>query len=186
MYEGPLQLVVDQFTPVQRSSSPESITKELDGEEVEVINPLAGHSSSTSPTQPPSKKFHIQVIPSTASNFQPILSSVASSFPLPSPKSSTSRALLASPIKTSPIPKPRSSPVLTLQQLQTLASTRRRREDWSPFTFPDAQVFPKREHWPIRVSREDSTVVNEGQDAVERLFRRVDRSSREVIVYAND
>ncbi|MBW0560448.1 hypothetical protein O181_100163 [Austropuccinia psidii MF-1] len=51
---------------------------ESDGEEVEVINTLDGHSSGTSPTQPPSKKFHNQVIPSTASNFQPLLSSFAS------------------------------------------------------------------------------------------------------------
>ncbi|MBW0489324.1 hypothetical protein O181_029039 [Austropuccinia psidii MF-1] len=50
---------------------------ELDGKEVEVLNPLAGHSSSSSRTQTPAKKGHSQVIPSAPRNFQPILSTVS-------------------------------------------------------------------------------------------------------------
>ncbi|MBW0515061.1 hypothetical protein O181_054776 [Austropuccinia psidii MF-1] len=71
-------------------------------------------------------------------------------------------------------------------QLQPVASTSQRREAWLTLTFPSAQVFLNWEFWPIRVTREDPTVVNEGQDGVSRLFRRVDRNIREVIVYSNN
>ncbi|MBW0468556.1 hypothetical protein O181_008271 [Austropuccinia psidii MF-1] len=156
-------------------------SENLDGEEGEVINSLFGHSSSTSTTQPPSKNFHSQLIPSTSRNFYPVLSS----FPPPSPKSSSARPLLASTMKPSPIQQPRKSQVLTSQELKPVSRTRRSREDWSLFLFPAAQVFQNREHWPIRVTREDPTVMNEGQDSVTRLFRRVNRNRMEVIVYAN-
>ncbi|MBW0491318.1 hypothetical protein O181_031033 [Austropuccinia psidii MF-1] len=55
----------------------------------EVMNPLVFRSSSSSPTQPPAKKFHSNLIPSTPRNFQPFPSSVPSSVHHPSPKSFT-------------------------------------------------------------------------------------------------
>ncbi|MBW0549261.1 hypothetical protein O181_088976 [Austropuccinia psidii MF-1] len=67
-----------------------------------------------------------------------------------------------------------------------MASTSRRRDKLSPLPFPVAQVFQSRDQWPIRVTREDPNTVSDNQDAVARLFRRVDRNSREVIMYAND
>ncbi|MBW0543766.1 hypothetical protein O181_083481 [Austropuccinia psidii MF-1] len=42
---------------------------ELDDEEVEVVPNSAGHPSNTSPSQPPAKRFQIQVIPSTPRMF---------------------------------------------------------------------------------------------------------------------
>ncbi|MBW0527833.1 hypothetical protein O181_067548 [Austropuccinia psidii MF-1] len=89
-------------------------------------------------------------------------------------------------MKSSPIKKPRPSPVLTSQQLKPVARTRRRREDWLPLPFPASQVLQNRNNWPIRLTRKDPAVVNEGQYSVAMLFRRVDRNSREVIVYDND
>ncbi|MBW0571354.1 hypothetical protein O181_111069 [Austropuccinia psidii MF-1] len=53
----------------------------LDGEEVEVMNLLVGHSSSYSPIQPHEKKFHRDLIPGTPRNFQPFLSSVPPPLP---------------------------------------------------------------------------------------------------------
>ncbi|MBW0539613.1 hypothetical protein O181_079328 [Austropuccinia psidii MF-1] len=49
---------------------------ELDGEEVEVVNNPVGNQSSTSPSQPPSKKFQSHLIPSTPRNFQPTLATI--------------------------------------------------------------------------------------------------------------
>ncbi|MBW0563756.1 hypothetical protein O181_103471 [Austropuccinia psidii MF-1] len=72
------------------------------------------------------------------------------------------------------------------QQLQPMASTCRRREEISPLPFPAAQVFQHRDQWPIKVTREDSNTTSNNQDAVARLFRRVDRNTGEVIMYAND
>ncbi|MBW0466750.1 hypothetical protein O181_006465 [Austropuccinia psidii MF-1] len=143
---------------------------ELDGKDVEVINPLASHSSGSSPTKPPSKKFHSHLISSTLRNFQPVLSSVSYSVPPPSPKSFTYTPILASPIKQSPILHPRPSPVLTSNQLQPVARTSQRRDDWSPLPFPAAPVFQNWECWPIRVTREYPTVGNEGQASVARLY----------------
>ncbi|MBW0501493.1 hypothetical protein O181_041208 [Austropuccinia psidii MF-1] len=84
------------------------VSDKLDGDEVEVSNPLVGHYSSSSP-----KEFHSHLIPITPRNFQPVLSSVPSSVPPPSPKSSNDRPIVASPMKPSPIPQPQPSPVLT-------------------------------------------------------------------------
>ncbi|MBW0486165.1 hypothetical protein O181_025880 [Austropuccinia psidii MF-1] len=111
---------------------------ELDGEELEVINPLVGNSSSSSPTQLPAKQFHSHLIPSTPGSFQPVLSSLLSSSPPSSPKPSISRTVLASPMKPSTIPKPRPSENPTSLQLQPVASTSQRREDQYPLPFPSA------------------------------------------------
>ncbi|MBW0480359.1 hypothetical protein O181_020074 [Austropuccinia psidii MF-1] len=76
--------------------------------------------------------------------------------------------------------------MVTFQQLQPVASSSRRREDCSPLLFPAAQVFQQRTRWPIWVTREDLNMINEGLDALDRLFKSVDKNSREVITYAND
>ncbi|MBW0482427.1 hypothetical protein O181_022142 [Austropuccinia psidii MF-1] len=89
-------------------------------------------------------------------------------------------------MRTSPIPQPRNSPMVTSQKLQNVDSSSRRREDKLPLLFPAAQVFQRREHWSIQVTRDDPNMENEGQDDVARLLRRVDRNSREGIEYAND
>ncbi|MBW0542706.1 hypothetical protein O181_082421 [Austropuccinia psidii MF-1] len=69
-----------------------------------------------------------------------------------------------------------------LSTTQTVASTSRRRGELSPLLFPAAQVFQRQDQWPIRVTREDPNMESENQDAVARLFRRVYRNSREVIM----
>ncbi|MBW0535992.1 hypothetical protein O181_075707 [Austropuccinia psidii MF-1] len=76
--------------------------------------------------------------------------------------------------------------MVTSQKLKPVASSSRRREDCFPFSFPASQVFQKRERWPIWVAREDPNMVNEGQDAVARLSRIVEKNSRQVINYANN
>ncbi|MBW0509338.1 hypothetical protein O181_049053 [Austropuccinia psidii MF-1] len=155
---------------------------ELDGEEVEVIPHSAGQPSHDSPSQPPFKRFQSQVIPSTPRNFQPTLATI----PTASPHSSHTSPALNKAVRPSPIKKSRNSPIVNSQQLQPVASTSRRRDKISPLPFPAAQVFQHRDQWPIRVTREDPNTASDNQDAVARLFRRVDRNSREVIMYAND
>ncbi|MBW0506409.1 hypothetical protein O181_046124 [Austropuccinia psidii MF-1] len=150
---------------------------ELDGEEVEVVPNSAGHPSNTSTSQPPAKRFQNQVIPSTPSTFQPTLATIPTSIYPASPHSSHTRPSLN--------PAVRPSPIVTSQQLQPVASTSRRREELSPLPFPATQLFQCRDQWPIRVTREDPNTASYNQDAVARLFRRVDRNSGEVIMYAN-
>ncbi|MBW0470536.1 hypothetical protein O181_010251 [Austropuccinia psidii MF-1] len=89
-------------------------------------------------------------------------------------------------MRPSPIPQHRSSPMVTSQQLQPVASSSERREYQLPLPVPASQVFQQRENWPIRVTREDPNIANEGQDAVARLFRRVDINNGELIEYDND
>ncbi|MBW0578082.1 hypothetical protein O181_117797 [Austropuccinia psidii MF-1] len=72
------------------------------------------------------------------------------------------------------------------QQLQPVASSSRKREDQLHLPFPATQVFQKGEPWPMQVTTEDLNMANNGQDAMVRLLRRVERNSREVITYAND
>ncbi|MBW0560002.1 hypothetical protein O181_099717 [Austropuccinia psidii MF-1] len=67
-----------------------------------------------------------------------------------------------------------------------MASSSRRRDELSPLLFPATQVFQRRDCWPIKITREDPNTASENKEAVARLFRRVDRNSREVIMYAND
>ncbi|MBW0512616.1 hypothetical protein O181_052331 [Austropuccinia psidii MF-1] len=114
------------------------------GEEVEVVHPSIGHQSSASPSQPSYKIFQRHIIPSTPRNFQPILSTIPSSIPPPSPNPSTARPSLASPLKPSPIPHPRKSPMVTSHQLQPVASSSRRREERSPFPFHATKVLQRR------------------------------------------
>ncbi|MBW0490598.1 hypothetical protein O181_030313 [Austropuccinia psidii MF-1] len=151
-----------------------------------MVNESIGELPNSFPTKPPAKRLYSQVIPSTPRDFQPVLCTIPSSIPSPSPNPSTARPDLDSPIRPSPIPHPRPSPILTSQQLQPVASSNIRREVRFPVHFPAAQVFQRREFWPVRVTREDQNVGNEGQDAVARIFRRVERNTREVIMYCND
>ncbi|MBW0591527.1 hypothetical protein O181_131242 [Austropuccinia psidii MF-1] len=158
---------------------------ELDGEEVEVVPHLVGHPSSNSSAQPLANRFQIQVIPSPPRTFQPVLASIPTTIPPSSPSTSHVRPALNPAVRPSPSQKTRNSPITTSQQLQPVASSSRRRDGFSPLPFPAAQVFQRRDCWPIRITREDPNVASENQEAVGRLFRRVGRNSREVIMYAN-
>ncbi|MBW0490375.1 hypothetical protein O181_030090 [Austropuccinia psidii MF-1] len=122
------------------------------------------------------------MIHNTPRNFQSTLATIPPASPNPSHNRPTSNQS----VRPSPIPQPRNSPMVTSQQPQPVASTSRRREELSPFLFPSAQVFQRRDQWPIRVTREDPNTASKNKDAVARLFRRADRNSREVIMYAND
>ncbi|MBW0497870.1 hypothetical protein O181_037585 [Austropuccinia psidii MF-1] len=93
------------------------------------ITPLATNPVSDSPSQPDSRGFQSQIILTTPINLQPILFSIPSSIPPPSPNTSTSVPALVSPVRNSPIPQTRNSPMVTSQQLQPVASSSRRRED---------------------------------------------------------
>ncbi|MBW0474675.1 hypothetical protein O181_014390 [Austropuccinia psidii MF-1] len=154
------------------------VSDELDGEEVEVVHDYIGHQSSTSPSHPPAKIFQIHIIPRKPRTLQPTLATLPASLPPALPSSSTTRPSL--------IPAVRPSPIVTSQQIQPVGRSSRRGEELSPLPFPAAQVFQQRELWPIQVTREDSNTESENQDAVARLFRRVDRNSREFIEYVND
>ncbi|MBW0514656.1 hypothetical protein O181_054371 [Austropuccinia psidii MF-1] len=103
------------------STGDSEVSDELDGDEVEVINPFVAHSSSSSTNKPPSKEVHSHIIPSTPISFQPVLSSPKPPLPWP---------IIASPMKPSPIPNSRPSQVLNSHQLQPVARTSQRREDW--------------------------------------------------------
>ncbi|MBW0461476.1 hypothetical protein O181_001191 [Austropuccinia psidii MF-1] len=134
-FRGPISRIKNQGVVKQMRRITDSPTNpdtegsdKLDGEEVEVLNPSIGHHSSTSPSQPASKRFQSQVIPSTQRNCQPVLSTIHASIPPPSPNPSTSRPTLASPMRTSPIPHPRESLMVTSQQLKPVSSSSQRRE----------------------------------------------------------
>ncbi|MBW0478706.1 hypothetical protein O181_018421 [Austropuccinia psidii MF-1] len=180
--------VVKQIRQISNSlPDPDAeVSDELDGEELEVIHNSVGHQSATSPSHPPSKRFKSYIMPSTPRNFQPTLATIATSLPLASPSSSTTRPAFIPEVRPSPIHQSRNSPIVTSQQLQPVASSSRRREELSPFLFPAAQVSQKRDCWPIQVTREDQNMESENKDAVARLLRGVDRNSREVIEYSND
>ncbi|MBW0461467.1 hypothetical protein O181_001182 [Austropuccinia psidii MF-1] len=123
--------------------------------------------------------------PSYSQHSKKILAAISTILP-PSPNPSTSRPSISSPMRPSPIAHPRPSPVLSSQKLKPVSRTNRRREVRLPLRFPDAQVFQIRECWPVRVSREDPNVGNEGQDDVARSFWRVYSNSGEEIMYGND
>ncbi|MBW0487822.1 hypothetical protein O181_027537 [Austropuccinia psidii MF-1] len=159
---------------------------ELHGEEVVVVPHSVGHPSSTSSSQPLANIFQSQVISSTPRTFQPVLASIPTTLHPDSPSPSHSRPALRQAVRPSPIQKPRNSPITTSQQLQPMASSSRRRDGLSPLPFPATQLFQRRDCWPIRITRKYPNMVSENQEAVAKLFRRVDRNSREVILYAND
>ncbi|MBW0488573.1 hypothetical protein O181_028288 [Austropuccinia psidii MF-1] len=143
-------------------------------------------SSSTSPSHPPAKRFQSHIIPSTPRTSQSTLATIPNSFPPALPSSSTARPALIPEVRPSPIHHSRNSPIVTSQQLQPVASSSGRGEELSPLPFPTAQVFQKKDHWTIQVTREDPNTASENQDAVARFFKTVDTNSREVIEYVND
>ncbi|MBW0494378.1 hypothetical protein O181_034093 [Austropuccinia psidii MF-1] len=98
---------------------------------------------------PLSNRFHSHIIPSTPRTFQPTLATIPTSLPPASPSHSHARPSLNKEVRQSPIQKPRKSPITTSQHLQPMASSSRRRDGFSPLTFPAAQVFQRRDHWPI-------------------------------------
>ncbi|MBW0581368.1 hypothetical protein O181_121083, partial [Austropuccinia psidii MF-1] len=165
--------------PISRTNTEGAV--KLDGEEVQVVPHSVGHPSSNSSTQPLANRFQIQVIPSTPRTFQPILASIPTTIPPPSPSTSHARPAVNPAVRPSPVQKSRNSPITTSHQLQPVASSSRRRDGLSPLLFPAAQVFQRRECWPIRVTSEDPSAASENQEGVARLLRRVDRKSREVI-----
>ncbi|MBW0480921.1 hypothetical protein O181_020636 [Austropuccinia psidii MF-1] len=110
----------------------------------------------------------MQVIPSTPRTFQPVLSSIPTTIPPSSPSTSHARPALNPEVKPSPSQKPRNSTITTSQPLQPVASSSRRRDCLSPFTFPAAQGFERRDHWPIQITREDPNAASESQEDVAR------------------
>ncbi|MBW0527063.1 hypothetical protein O181_066778 [Austropuccinia psidii MF-1] len=120
-------------------------TDELDGEEVEVVPNSAGNPVNSSPSHPPAKRFQSHIIHNTPRNFQPTIATI----PLASPNPSHTRLALNPAVRPYPFPQPINSPMVTSQQPQPVASTSRRREELSPLPFPAAQVFQRRDEWPI-------------------------------------
>ncbi|MBW0530373.1 hypothetical protein O181_070088 [Austropuccinia psidii MF-1] len=94
------------------------VSDELDGEEVEVVNNPAGHQSSTSPSQPPAKRFQSHLIPNTPRNFQPTLATIPTSLPPESPSSSHTRPAMIPAVRPSAIQQSSASPIVISQQLQ--------------------------------------------------------------------
>ncbi|MBW0577446.1 hypothetical protein O181_117161 [Austropuccinia psidii MF-1] len=159
---------------------------ELDGEEAVVVPHSVGHPSRNSSAQPLANRLQRQVIPSTPRTFQPGLAFIPTTIPPSSPSTSHSRTAMNPAVRPSPSQQPRNSPITTSQQLQPVASSSRRRDSLSPLPFPATQVFQRRDCWPTQITREDPNAASEKQESGARLFRRVDRNSREVIMYAND
>ncbi|MBW0582670.1 hypothetical protein O181_122385 [Austropuccinia psidii MF-1] len=122
---------------------------ELDGEEVVVVPHSVGHTSSTSSSQPLANRFQSPVIPSTPRTFQTLLASIPTTLPPDSPSPSHSRPAFNQAVRPSAIQKPRNSPITTFQQLQPMASSSRRKDGLSPLPIPAAQVFQRRDCWPI-------------------------------------
>ncbi|MBW0576226.1 hypothetical protein O181_115941 [Austropuccinia psidii MF-1] len=122
---------------------------ELDGEEVVVVTHSVDHQSRTSSSQPLANRFQSKVIPTTPRTFQPVLSSIPTSLPPASPSPSHARPALNQEVRQSPNQQPRNSPITTSQQLQPMVSSSRRRDGLSPLPFPVAQVFQRRDCWPI-------------------------------------
>ncbi|MBW0587078.1 hypothetical protein O181_126793 [Austropuccinia psidii MF-1] len=157
-------------------------SNELDGEEVEVIPHSSGHSSNSSTSQPPAKKIPKSSNPQYPQKLPAHSCYNSSCFTTLFPH----QACLESSSKTIPHPTIQKLTHSQLPTTPTWASTSRRREELFPMPFPASQVFQRRDQWPIQVTREDPKTESDNQDAMARLFRRVDRNSREVIMYANN
>ncbi|MBW0486897.1 hypothetical protein O181_026612 [Austropuccinia psidii MF-1] len=112
--------------------------------EAEVVPNSIGHQSSASTSQPASRIFQCQLIPSAPKDFQPVLSTIPFYIPPHSPNPSTARPPLVTPVRPSFIPQPRNSLIVTSQHLQPVASSRGIREDQFPLPFPPAKVFQQR------------------------------------------
>ncbi|MBW0581006.1 hypothetical protein O181_120721 [Austropuccinia psidii MF-1] len=112
------------------------------------------------------KEFPVSEAPTPdgTSEFFQLVASIPTTITPSSPSTSHARPALNPAVKPSPSQQPRNSPITTSKQLQPVASCSRRMD----------------------VTREDPNAESETQEAVARFFRRVDRNSREVIMYAND
>ncbi|MBW0581826.1 hypothetical protein O181_121541 [Austropuccinia psidii MF-1] len=91
---------------------------ELNGEEVQVVPHSVSHPSRNSSTQPLANRFQSQVIPSTPRTFQPILASIPTTIPPPSPSTSHARPAWNPAVRPSPVQQSRNSPITTSHQLQ--------------------------------------------------------------------
>ncbi|MBW0532194.1 hypothetical protein O181_071909 [Austropuccinia psidii MF-1] len=153
---------------------------ELDGEEVKVVpHLLAIHPEIPLLSLLPSDSQYSQNLP-TSSFFHSYYNSsfFTKYFPC--------QACLESSSKTITKPETQELTHNHLLSTPTCGQFQHRRDGLSPLSFPAAQVFQRRDCWPIQITREDPNAVSENQEAVARLFRRVDRNSRDVIMYAND
>ncbi|MBW0536034.1 hypothetical protein O181_075749 [Austropuccinia psidii MF-1] len=150
---------------------------ELDGEKVELVPHSAGHPVNSSTSNPPAKRLQSHIIHNTPRNFQPTLATIPTSIPPASYNPSHTRPALNQAVRPSPILQPRNSPMVASQKPHPVASISRRREELSPLLFPAAQVFQCQHQSLIQVTREDPNTEIENQDAVARLFRRVDRNT---------
>ncbi|MBW0540220.1 hypothetical protein O181_079935 [Austropuccinia psidii MF-1] len=184
MLEAPSPLVVGQFILVQRSPfqiSKAEVCDELDGEEVEVVPNSISHQSSTLPYQHASKRFKSQVRPITPRSFQPVLSTIPSSIPPPSPNPLTSRSALVSPVRPSPIPHPRNSPMVTSNSYNLWPAPKEEEkiDHLHYFLFP---AYLRKGNVGL------SGLPGKIQiwQTMTRMLRRVDRNRREVITYAID
>ncbi|MBW0497755.1 hypothetical protein O181_037470 [Austropuccinia psidii MF-1] len=79
----------------------------------------------------------------------PTLATVPNSLPATSTSSSHAGPALTQAVRPSPIQQPRNSPIINSQQLQPMASSIGRRDGFPPLPFPAAQVFQRRDCWPI-------------------------------------
>ncbi|MBW0539543.1 hypothetical protein O181_079258 [Austropuccinia psidii MF-1] len=160
--------------------------KELPVSEAPTHDATSGYSAFSSfPSHPPAKRVQSHIIHNNPRNLQPTLATIPTSIPPASPSPSHTRPALNLEVRPSPIPQHRNSPKVISQQPQPVASTCRRREELSPLPFPASQLFQRQDQWPIPVTREDPNTAIQNHDAVARLFRRVDRNSRDVSMYAN-
>ncbi|MBW0587529.1 hypothetical protein O181_127244 [Austropuccinia psidii MF-1] len=114
---------------------------ELDGEEVQVVPHLVGHLSSNSSTQPLANRFQSQGIPSTPRTFQPMLDSIPTTIPPPSPSTSQVRPALNPAVSQLSVQQSRNSPITSSHQLQPVASSSRRRDGLSPLPFLPLKFF---------------------------------------------
>ncbi|MBW0485333.1 hypothetical protein O181_025048 [Austropuccinia psidii MF-1] len=121
--EGLFLLLVGQFIPAQTSSSPESTAKVWlkDSEELTIHPPTSMLKVVINCMV--KKIFHRQGISSTPRSVQPIIYTIPSSIPPPSPNPSTARTALVSLVRLSPIPQPRNSSMVTSHKLKPVASS---------------------------------------------------------------
>ncbi|MBW0495331.1 hypothetical protein O181_035046 [Austropuccinia psidii MF-1] len=118
-------------------------------------DPDAEGSDEFDGEEPLANRFQKQVILNTPRTFQPVLASIPTKIPPPSPSTSHARPGLNPEVRPSPNQKSRNPPITTSCQLQPVASSSRRRDGLSPLLFPAAQVFQRKDCWPIQITRED-------------------------------
>ncbi|MBW0523455.1 hypothetical protein O181_063170 [Austropuccinia psidii MF-1] len=116
----------------------------LDGEEAQVVPHSVGHPSSNSSTQPLAKRFQSQVFPSTPRTFQPILFSIPTTIPPPSPSSSHARPSLNQAERPSPVQQSRNSPITTSPPTSTCGQLQQKKRWIAPFAISCRSSFSKK------------------------------------------